>query len=279
MEPNKTEDEKREDDSEMKDDHHLKLGINIAGIKEVMAMINFPVSLEEMMKGSPLASPASPASPGYKRQASWIAGLAPHRLCGYDLAEAIRMWLKETGQEQFSMCEILQKNKSQHVGLATVFYSHLQAEPINQLVTTIERSLRHFGLAPDTMVWVDFFDLRQCQPNAFNVDLIQTLIAHIGQTICEIDAARTYFNSIWCLFEVGATIQGEGKLLPYVGAQFSPAEADEVLDRVDSKSAQARKQKDKDAIDKFIKAELWGHQEFDRKLRAALRESIKIDAA
>ena len=55
-------------------------------------------------------------------------------LTGYDVAAAIRGWLKESGSEQLSVCEaILLRGEMgglrKYVGRAGIFWSHVQQEP------------------------------------------------------------------------------------------------------------------------------------------------------
>jgi hypothetical protein len=250
----------------MIDDGHLKLGITPAGVREVMTMIGFPASYEEMVN----------SLSGYKRDPeSWIAKLYPTWLTGYDLAQAIREWLQDEKKTKLSMCEVLQEMNSSHVGEADLFYSHLQSQLPQMLHLTLLESLRHFGLSEDSFVWVDFFDLRQCQDD-FNLALIEKYIGSIGTTICEIDSGRNYFRRTFCLFEVYATVRQKGRLLPFVGTKiFSSMEADELLSRVDSASAKARRKRDKEQIDNFI-LNLGGFKEFDQVVRDALQNNIKI---
>ena len=64
----------------------------------------------------------------YPESLWWIAKTYGDRVTGYDLAEAIKVWLKNNNAEDKSVCEVLKERGWEGVGEAEVFLSHVQAE-------------------------------------------------------------------------------------------------------------------------------------------------------
>ena len=54
----------------------------------------------------------------------------PLDLTGYDAASAIRQFLRESGNEGRSACEVLMAEGAEGVGTAVAFVSHVQKEPV-----------------------------------------------------------------------------------------------------------------------------------------------------
>lgn len=110
----------------------------------------------------------------YPPELSWIASSYGDRLTGYDLAEAVKVWLRANNAENQSVCEVLRERgwrtssaERDGVGGADVFLSHVQAELPSITLEAMSRIDSRFGVARKgtksvgSRIWVDFFSLRQ----------------------------------------------------------------------------------------------------------------------
>ena len=87
---------------------------------------------------------------------------------GYDVAEAVKQFLRRNGHTGRSICEVLQDEGSPHVGTATVFMSHVQASHVGSLLGTLREAPNLFDeCTAKTIYWIDFFSLRQGEKDAF----------------------------------------------------------------------------------------------------------------
>ena len=96
---------------------------------------------------------------------------------GYDFVEAVRAWLKSTGNEAKSVLEVLRAEGSPHVGRANVFYSHVQVPDLSTTVDRMRDGCRDVGtgLAKPTFFWLDYLTLRQLRRD-FTVPAILAVI-------------------------------------------------------------------------------------------------------
>ena len=123
------------------------------------------------------------------------------------MAEAVRKYLKDTGNEGKSMCQVLQAENSPHVGTATVFVSHVQASHVASLLGTLNTSANLFpACSSETFYWVDLCSLQQCVKNAFVVEEIVSVIKMMDACLIEIDQPCAYLGRIFCIFEAFAAV-------------------------------------------------------------------------
>ena len=149
------------------DGGHQLLGLDDEGLLEVCKMLEYPVfgtyhnDYEE-----------DGYRPKYKRGAhpemEWVAKAHPHALVGYDLCCRVKEYLKETGNEHESICTLLLKRGSKHVGRANVFYSHVQAVPVRRTLEYMRKGMEaHKAELPASTTkvfyWLDYTTLKQCQ--------------------------------------------------------------------------------------------------------------------
>ena len=103
----------------------------------------------------------------YPESLWWIAKTYGNRLTGYDLAEAIKVWLKKNNAEDKSVCEVLKERGWEGIGETEVFLSHVQAESPDETLNAMRiidfrggparRGTKH----QISKIWVDYFCLRQ----------------------------------------------------------------------------------------------------------------------
>ena len=152
-----------------------------------------------------------------------VKGLMPVGLTGYDLCVAIRKWCRANGYADKSVCEILQEEGSSvngrpDVGLAQVFYSHVQKESVNVRLETLTMMPSSGPLSPvmlsdNLYIWIDYVSLRQCLGSEFVPNEIVQLISDLGQTIIELDHDHAYMRKSFCLLESYAAVECKGKVL------------------------------------------------------------------
>lgn len=105
--------------------------------------------------------------------------------------------------------------------------------------------------------WVDYFCLRQAQASDFNVNAVMELIPKVGALIGQMDVVgekgySEYLSRTFCIFEVYAAIAGSARLLFYTANDKSQYEEVFATKPVTVAAAEARKPKDKEAIDTLI---------------------------
>jgi len=242
---------------ELPTDSHYLLGVSLEGIDEFLQEIDFPK--------------------GYKRdqeRLGWLTEAMGNQTVGYDLCEAIKQWSKKHGTEHMSVCEVLKARGSRHVGKATVFWSHLQAKPVEHTVDCMRKGLgAHASQLPTgrQFVWLDYVSLRQSQPGAFSLRDVRALIKKIDCTIAEIDEDLTWLTRLFCLFEGFVTIQCGAKLLCQAprGAVAKLREQP-----IKSANAHSRSSGDKALINSFINDTV-GFDELDRRLTEVLQQALR----
>ena len=181
--------------------NHLQLGITLSGLVAFFDRIDWPYE--------------------YRRDESvlgWVTASFGPELTGYDICEHIKAWLRRTGNEDYSVCEVLLREG--HVryvrSVADCFVSHAQSLPLDTFLLTLRyasrRCLRHLRANP--YFWVDYVCLRQCRHD-FHLSEIQKLIRGVGCTLIELDERSEYLDRSWCIFETYATIEAGAKLLVY----------------------------------------------------------------
>jgi len=230
--------------------------------------------------GKRIAFPTDDADQcSYVRDAAklgWVTAKCGASLTGYDFASAIRVWLKEEGFEELSVCEASLGTHALGVGSAHAFLSHVQLEPLKDTLAAMESELIEKG-SNDKCFFVDYVGLRQCQSD-FHLPKVMQAIAKIGTTVmCLHSRPETYLERSFCVFEVFATINANKALLCFASGQFleamSNASSLNDLILVDVIAAQTRDEKDKRLIDDYISATV-GHRVVNEKVRDAMIASI-----
>ena len=275
------------------DGEHLRYGLSLDAMKQfVRDRLDFPHSYYR--NESELGWVTSIFGPVKEEPVADWRGLDRNRnLTGYDLVACIRAWLQSKNAAHLSVCEVLAAEDWQYaeenlvgektgrrlraVQTSNVFYSHMQSPcAVSVLFQNIWLACHmHENDVPgDPTVWVDYFVLRQCQPD-FDVSVIRAVIHEIGCTIVELDRTMQYLTRSFCIFEVfcGAEI-AELKLL--ILTEMDTGAMAKALARkpVSSKEACTSRAQDKQQIDDFIRAHL-GFLEFDRIVTAALMQGAQ----
>jgi hypothetical protein len=242
----------------------------------------------------------------YREGDQWITAEYPDRLTCYDIIACTKIWLQKQGNEEKSVCEVLQQRHSYYcaqnetergkrkvavrgmeyslaaevggmvyyypedtpVGLATCFVSHIQKEKAAD-------TLKALG-SPDKKYWLDVTSLRQLQ-NDFDPEVVIALIQEIGHTVMSLDKDHDYLTRSFCILEAYGTHAGGGRLdVEPRGKQavrnglFSICCAREVRISVDSASATTRNPEDAQKVSNYITKNIG----FDR-----LNEAIEQAAA
>ena len=163
----------------------------------------------------------------YPESLFWIAEQYGERNTGYDLAEAIKMWLRMNNAEGKSVCEVLMERGWEGVGEIDVFLSHVQAEYPYETMKAMERidsrgqstwgrvgparKLKHKG----SKVWVDYFCLRQLR-NDFKPAQIEELIRKTGAVYVLMDGPVTgssYPTRSFTIFELSSAVKSKATLM------------------------------------------------------------------
>ena len=157
----------------------------------------------------------------YPESLSWIATKYGDRLTGYDLAEAIKVWLKKNNAEDKSVCEVLKERGWEGVGEAEVFLSHVQAESPEETLEAMlnihsrqgpaRKGTKHRG----SKIWVDYFCLRQLK-NDFQTKQVEQLIRKTGAVYVFMDGEETgssYPTRSFCVFELASAVENGATLM------------------------------------------------------------------
>ena len=245
----------------------------------------------------------------YPESLFWIAADPGKgdRLTGYDLAEAIKTWLRNNNAEDKSVCEVLKERGWDGVGEADVFLSHVQAEHpreslgamanIDERRGAARRGTKHMG----SKIWVDYFCLRQAtKAGDFKPDQVVELIRKTGSVYVLMDGEETlssYPTRTWCVFELSSTVETKAALViqtpssgplrppdcPCTCCTYSCCDSNckPMPDyTIDAAAAMARRADDKAKVDRYIEegpgfARV--NQVMDRELRrTAVKESLGL---
>jgi len=234
---------------------------------------------------------------------------------GCDLAEYIRKWQREKHVDHLSVCEIILvepefQDLRQYVGIANVFWSHIQMESFlgssstyhdqnekreDSTLYMLNNAHRKFQdrLPPkdSCFYWLDYFCLRQCKSDV-EVQCTIELIKDIGNVVSAIDTKFEYIKRPFCILELYAAVQGNSNLMCLNGAT-SPkytmclmlaadrAEAEAAgwahywVGSITVEAAQTRRDQDKQMIDGFIKQLPGGFDAVNNKVTEALLEPLR----
>lgn len=194
-----------------------------------------------------------------------------HNVTGYDLCAHIRKWLDGNGAQGKSLCEVVLTDERfqdlrASVGLATVFWSHLQAEAVLGEQSTL-RSMITALRGEDPFIWIDYLCLRQAKKNDFNPKCIVELIGVVGWMVACIDSAMQYPQRSFCILEMLAAVAGRAKIRCIVHASYQLA----IETPVEVGRAQTRKDADKKLIDELVAVSV-GVEPLNRTIKMAILE-------
>lgn len=155
---------------------------------------------------------------------------------GYDLAAYIRQWHRAKGFDNLSVCEIILlepefQHLRQYIGIANVFWSHIQKESFlgdvstyhctntnNETATVLALDRVHNSIGDrlpckdSCFFWLDYFSRRQCQSD-LNVDCIIKLIKDIGTVVAAVDTKFEYFKESFRVLELCGAVYGGCNLM------------------------------------------------------------------
>ena len=220
---------------------------------------------------------------------------------GYDVVEATKKYLRDSGHGDESLCEVLQMENNPNVGRADVFLSHVQSAHVGEMLGTMKAANDAFKeCGGNTKYWIDFFTLRQCEESAFKPEEMVRVISDIGVTVVELDGAFvgdvdlgdgkgvavtakpcTYLSRTFCIFEVYATIKEHGSVLcvpkSIVGLEWDHHRwaallaLGEKVKTIDCATAKSRDEADKDKIDAYVNGSInGGFQRLNTEVRQAI---------
>ena len=266
---------------------HLRLGMDFDTfqkfIVEELSKVGYGTSTIPQLGVAPATSNHVHRSPRadllafrkkYPESLFWIEAQYGDRPTGYDLAEAIKMWLRTNNAEGKSVCEVLKERGWTGIGTAEVFLSHVQAESPDETLRAMRNIDKRFGVArklqyDKSKIWLDYVSLRQLQ-NDFKPEQIVELIDQTGAVYVFMDGAVTgssYTRRTFCILETSSAIERQATLMietPVDGPLREPAYsawaccAGECLRHpmpdytIDAAAATARRADDKAKVDKFI---------------------------
>jgi tetratricopeptide (TPR) repeat protein len=206
---------------------------------------------------------------------------------GYDLGDLVREFLRQHGFETLSIAEVLWSEGTEGVGAATVFFSHIQALPVETAVKTLRESLQVYRneIGVNPRFFIDYMCIRQAQQGDFDLPVVRHAIHCIPWMLVELDAgeddlrnaAPVYLTRSFCVFEVFAAVEEEEeeqsshtKVLVFGPAvkdpKIAPWLAAKVISHdynvVNSSEAQCRWNGEKKKIDAFIEESV-GYEKLD----------------
>jgi len=211
---------------------------------------------------------------------------------GFDLIDYVCKWQRNKGLHQLSVCEIILmepefQHLRQYVGIANVYWSHIQRESfLGSFSTSHNQNVKEerstlgllnsahfkFGLhlppKDQCFCWIDYFCVRQCESD-FDVGCTIELITEIGIVVAAVDQNFEFVKQPFCIAEVFAAVHSHGTLLCFQMIttskenmrQYLAVDQAAVTDEnrkkwwvgpIDAAAAQTRRREDKTMIDGFI---------------------------
>ena len=204
-----------------------------------------------------------------------VAG-GPHgrlHMAGYDACVFIRRWLQDHGYADRSLAEVVLTNPEwtdlkEHVGPASLFWSHLQSEPLVGVRSTLGTMAAYLRSSADSpFIWCDYVCLRQARQGDFRIPAVIECVHLAGAVVACIDVEMEYAARSFCLVESFAAVVGGCR---YQCVSYATREV--LASRpVNSRTASTRWQEEKIVIDTLI-AETIGFERLDAVIGAAIRE-------
>jgi len=208
------------------DSSHFRLGVTLEGMLQILERISF---IKKSDKKSETISSSTEdldrmwALGGhwvycteYRRpaDASWLDKKPGKVRCGgehglqnmvgYDACFYVRNWLKTNCCDDRTTCndraltEVVLTTSNwtdskPQIGIANIFWSHLQGEPLLGKKSTLESIRYYVSLRPATMffIWLDYFCLRQCLKD-FEKHVVIEAIHLAGSLVACIDSDLIY---------------------------------------------------------------------------------------
>eukprot|EP00929_Paragymnodinium_shiwhaense_P097624 TRINITY_DN59263_c0_g1_i1.p1 TRINITY_DN59263_c0_g1~~TRINITY_DN59263_c0_g1_i1.p1 ORF type:complete len:678 (-),score=119.90 TRINITY_DN59263_c0_g1_i1:170-2203(-) len=205
---------------------------------------------------------------------------------GYTLLNLyVRPFLKREQAEQFSVCEVFQREGMDGVGFATHFLSHVQSETIADTFNGLRSYVQQHDLDPKTTVWwVDYFCLKQLTKD-FAPKKVQALIKRLHHTVLLLSPWNkpSLVERVWCVFEIFCSIQSESDLHAHIPVAECDAFLKELIEdwdvamkiaaRVTVQNASAYRESDAKAIKNLIRLEQ-GFEFTNSAVSTAFRHSL-----
>lgn len=199
---------------------------------------------------------------------------------GYDLCIYIRRWLAANNYRRLSLVEVVLTKPEwsdlrEHIGFASVLWSHLQSEPLlgpQSTLTLLSQYVKNGCNFPKT-VWCDYFCLRQACANAFSGESIVEAIHYHGEVVACVEADLGYLKRSFCLLESFAAVIGGCRLQFMITNNAIP---DLQQNPVSSKVAQTRFPQDKAVIDGFVEKTV-GFSRLDVVITRAVQQGLATE--
>eukprot|EP00929_Paragymnodinium_shiwhaense_P095470 TRINITY_DN56614_c3_g1_i1.p1 TRINITY_DN56614_c3_g1~~TRINITY_DN56614_c3_g1_i1.p1 ORF type:complete len:473 (+),score=51.95 TRINITY_DN56614_c3_g1_i1:79-1419(+) len=184
-------------------DDHLFLGVTEQAVWMFARMIGFP---DRFSRKAFFDSQETET-----KRFDWITSSFGEKLTGYDFVHCIRDWHKHSEQHEYSSAEYLRKEGYEGVGYPVVFLSHVQSEPLEATLRVTKSSLWAEATANhgEPYFWLDYLILRQCTSD-FKPEYIVAVIQAISWTTCVEDERESYFDRLFCVFEVSSSTMFAG---------------------------------------------------------------------
>lgn len=193
----------------------------------------------------------------------YITAMCGHELTGYDFAEKIKLWMKQNEYEEWSLAEVWLAGKRPGVGMATLFVSHIQAQPLETTLKSVPN---------DTHLWLDYTILRQCQDD-FDPERVSGVIQYIskalhGTHVVLDEPQLSYLKRTFCIFEVACTAPDNLQI------EMSEDTASMFLEgafTIDAQAATSTSEKHKYFVDGYIIGQWGSYRRFNESVSAAFR--------
>ena len=295
------------------DRRHLRLGLELPGMLKLLEAIGFIYQKFDFVDAQTRYSSVSgwEVVRSYRRSSSvnWCDGVfggvrLSHgdsgwivNVVGYDLADYIRSWLKREGHQSKSLCEVVLvderfKELRPKVGVANVFWSHLQKESVvphtgqnmstlGSLEKWIQSASRESTHPNMKFIWLDYFSLRQAQTGDFDSSAVIELMRGMVAFVACIDPHLEYTQRSFCVLEVFAALSGGVGITCYSPGEWYDVVRHKMEDRlakdpIRSEWAQTRDPADKCKIDEYVRERV-GFRELDRAVTKGILEASSID--
>lgn len=197
------------------DGSHLRMGLTASGMVAFLEHIGF---LRWVLVGDPkydqrhgwwylekhVRDPGEPwldeAAGPLVENFDGSVGVNYTNMTGYDLVLYLRKWLESKRFGHLSVCEVILTQEEFEslrglVGVANVFWSHVQIEPfagfngtLHYLLETIDE-LNDLAEPDARIVWLDYFSLRQGRVD-FKPERVMDLISQIRNVVACIDPVQ-----------------------------------------------------------------------------------------
>ena len=167
-----------------------------------------------------------------------------------------------SASENISLCERLQQQGHNGVGVATVFVSWFLGTPLTTLIDALRQYLRrHRELPADTKFWICDFVIRQREPDVqADIERLGDCVSAVGRTVLLMEPwdAPVPLKRAYCILEVYHTVKSGAQFQVTMSqaqqAAFETALVEEfekiaeALGTVDVRKCECRKQEETERI-------------------------------